>query len=390
MDIAGRVELCFRDETVRRGNHVNLSAVRLEGRYVWLAGDETATIERLTLDSPAEPTVGVDQHGFDLAELVDLPGPPDQEADIEGIARSGDWLWATGSHSLVRKRVKPHHDEAKAFRRLARVRREANRFVIARLAVQTGPDGGPGLVRVAADGRRSALIGGPGGENLTDLLVDDEHLAPFLAIPSKDNGLDVEGLAVYGETLYVGLRGPVLRGWAVVLEVRPEEDRADPARLRLGAFPDGARYRKHLLDLGGLGVRDLCPDGDDLLVLAGPSMALSGPVRVYRWHGAATAETSRVVRGGELTPVVELSHGVGEDHAEGIALLLPGVLGEPPQLLVVYDSPGPGRRPTTHSVLADRIRVRALGRPAEAPERAPFVADRDTPVSSGVSEMHAS
>ena len=83
-------------------------------------------------------------------------------------------------------------------------------------------------------------------------------------------------------------------------------------RLRLGAFGDRERYRKHLLDLGGLGVRDLCPDGDDLLVLAGPSMALSGPVRLYRWHRAAHAETSRLVRGAELTLETELAHGAGE------------------------------------------------------------------------------
>ncbi|MGQ0575801.1 MAG: DUF3616 domain-containing protein [Pseudonocardia sp.] len=390
MDVAGRVELRFRDETVRLGNHVNLSAVRTEGRHLWLAGDETATIERLTLDSPAAPTVGDDQRSFALDALVDLPGPPEQEADIEGIARSGDWLWAVGSHSLVRRRAKAQHDDAKVFRRLARVRREANRFVIARLAVETGADGVPALVRTAADGRRSALVGGAGAENLADLLVDDEHLAPFLAIPSKDNGLDVEGLAVHGDALYVGLRGPVLRGWAVVLELAPETDPADPGRLRLGPLPDGARYRKHLLDLGGLGVRDLCPDGEDLLVLAGPSMALSGPVRVYRWHGAARAETSRVVRGAELTPVGELAHGVGEDHAEGIALLATGVDGAPAQLLVVYDSPGAGRRPTPVSVLADRLRLSPRDRSEHSRGQPPFVAGGDTPASRRVAELPGS
>src|SRR4030095_377034 len=104
---------------------------------------------------------------------------------------------------------------------------------------------------------------------------------------SKDNGLDVEGLAVHGDTLYIGLRGPVLRGWACVLEVLPTTDDRDPTRLRVAAFSDGARYRKHLLDLGGLGVRDLCPDGDDLLVLAGPSMALSRAGPPHRRHTAA-------------------------------------------------------------------------------------------------------
>ena len=354
MDVGGQVDLRFGGHVVESGNHVNLSAVRTEAEYLWLAGDETATVERLTLDSAVAPTLGDDQRSFALHDLVDLPGPPDAEADLEGIARSGGWLWATGSHSLVRKRIKPHHSEKKALRRLSRVRREPNRFVIVRLAVQADRDGRPELVRVTTDGRCSAVVGAPGAENLGDLLADDEHLAPFLAIPSKDNGLDVEGLAVHDETLYIGLRGPVLRGWAVVLEVRPEPDPDDATRLALGAFDDGARYRKHLLDLDGLGVRDLCPDGDDLLVLAGPSMALSGPVRVYRWHGAARAETSRVVRGAELTVETALTHGVGEDHPEGIALLADEA---DARLLVVYDSPSSRRRPDGESVLADLVRI---------------------------------
>jgi len=366
MSAEGQVELRFSGHVVQTGNHVNLSAIRTEGEYLWLAGDETATVERLTLDSALAPTVGDHQRSFALADLVDLPGPPHAEADLEGLARSESWLWVTGSHSLVRPRIKPHHSEAKALRRLARIRREPNRFVICRLAVQPRADGGPELVRVADDGRHSAVIGAAGAKNLTDLLVTDPHLAPFLAIPSKDNGLDVEGLAVHGDTLYIGLRGPVLRGWACVLEVLPTTDDRDPTRLRFAAFHDGTRYRKHLLDLGGLGVRDLCPDGDDLLVLAGPSMALSGPVRLHRWHRAAHAETSRVVRGAELTLETELPHGAGEDHAEGIALL--GEAADA-RLLVVYDSPAQQRRPTTESVLADRVRIGqpATSRPAHRP-----------------------
>jgi uncharacterized protein DUF3616 len=354
VDVAGQVELVFSGGTARTGNHVNLSAVRTEGEHLWLAGDETATIERLVLDSPSAPTAAGDERSFALAELVDLPGPPDEEADIEGIARSGPWLWAVGSHSLARRQIKPHHGIEKAVKRLAKVKRQGNRYVIARLAVEPGADGRPEPVRVASDGRRSALVGGTGSENLTDLLRSDEHLAPFLAIPSKDNGLDVEGLAAHGDSLYIGLRGPVLRGWAVVLEVLPVPDPADPGRLLLGRWADGARYRKHFLNLRGLGVRDLCPAGDDLLVLAGPSMALSGPVRVYRWHGAVTGRTGLVVRGEDITLETDLPHGDGVDHAEGIALLEPGD-GAGSRLLVVYDSPSPARRPTPHSVLVDRV-----------------------------------
>jgi Protein of unknown function (DUF3616) len=242
------------------------------------------------LDSAVGPTRGGRQRRFRLADLVQLPGPPDGEADIQGMARSGGWLWAVGSHSLVRRRVKPHHDDDKAVRRLAKVRRDPNRFVIVRMAVQIGVDRRPEPVRVSRDGRRSALVGAPGAENLTDLLRDDPHLAPSLAIPAKDNGFDVEGLAVHGDALYVGLRGPVLRGWAVVLELRPVPDPTNPGRLALGVVSDDARYRKHFLDLDGLGVRDLTVHDGAVGTGAGVPLARCGGARRRAGRAGAGAD----------------------------------------------------------------------------------------------------
>ena len=342
MDVAGRVALRFTGDVVRGGSHDNLTAARADGEHLWVAGDETAAIDRLVLDSATAPLRAGRQRSFRLADLVQLPGPPDGESDIQGIARSGGWLWAIGSHALVRRRPKPIHDDAKVVRRLGKLRRDPNRFVIVRLAVQLGVDRRPEPVRVARDGRRSALVGAPRAESLVDLLRADAHLAPFLAIPGQDNGFDVGGLAVVGDRLYVGLRGPVLRGWAVVLEVRPAQDPTDPGRLALGIFPEGARYRKHVLDLGGLGVRDLCPDGDDLLVLAGPTMALSGPVRVHRWRGAISGGGGPVVRDAELPVETVVTNGEGVDHASAISLLGPDLLDTRARLLVVYDDPRGG------------------------------------------------
>jgi hypothetical protein len=105
VEIERRVELRFHPDAVAANTHINLSAVRSDGRCLWVAGDETATVERLT---PEEEGFG-NQRVFRLADLVDLPGPAEQEADIEGLARSGGFLWAIGSHSLIRKRVKPTH-----------------------------------------------------------------------------------------------------------------------------------------------------------------------------------------------------------------------------------------------------------------------------------------
>ena len=352
MTAEGTVELCFGGATRAMQTHTNLSAVRSDGPVVWVAGDETATVERLVADDPLRPRRYGDETSFRLADLVDLPGDdPDGEADIEGLARHGHFLWAIGSHALRRRRIKARHSGDDALRRLAKITGQANRQVLARIPVRE-VEGLPTLVRkLVVDGvtHRAATFGSH-GTDLRDLLADDEHLAAFLPIPSKDNGLDVEGIAVAGERVYLGLRGPVLRGWAVVLEVRPGVDDDAPDRLVLRPFDDGRPYRKHVLRLGGLGVRDLCPHGSDLLVLAGPTMDLDGPVHVFRWHGALVAETPQVVREGQLTREIDLPYGVGVDHAEGI-----GLVGRPgnERLLVVYDSPSPARLSSDGCVTAD-------------------------------------
>ncbi|MGH3697166.1 MAG: DUF3616 domain-containing protein [Pseudonocardiaceae bacterium] len=340
MDIE-QLALRFAQHALDTQTHVNLSAVRPDGTCLWIAGDETATVERLTADRG-----GYGKHTtFHLADALTLPGGPEDEVDIEGLARYGPYLWAVGSHSSRRKQIKAKHEDDKAIRRLAQVSDEPSRRVLARLAVTDGPDGLSTIMRETPDGHTSALL--PGG--VTGLLTDDPHLSPFLTIPGKDNGLDVEGVAVHGELLYLGLRGPVLRGWAVVIALLPQSGKAADELEPAALDGDGAVYRTHFLELDGLGVRDLCPDGADLLVLAGPSMDLDGPVRVYRWLDAFEDDVPRVVRAPALRRELDLPFGEGDDHPEGIGLL------DERRLLVVYDSPAPARLATSGTVLADVI-----------------------------------
>lgn len=103
--------------------------------------------------------------------------------------------------------------------------------------------------------------------------------------------------------MFLGLRGPVLRGWAVVLQLQPCD--LSPTYLSLErSGPRRDLYRKHFLDLGGLGVRDVRCSGDDLLILAGPTMDLDGRVLLYRWPGGArVTEESVVEPKGERTSV---------------------------------------------------------------------------------------
>jgi hypothetical protein len=344
MGVERTVVLRFGNGATEAGTHVNLSAVHLDGPVLWLAGDETATVERLRLQQSQPQLEYADHVSFDLADLVRLPGAAGEEVDIEGMAAAGGYLWVVGSHSAKRKKVKDHHPDAKSTKRLASVSAEPARRVLARLAIQDDL-----LVKASPDSRRSLALGGDGVYGLLD---DDAHLAPFLDIPGKDNGFDIEGIAVHGppgsERVFLGLRGPVLRGWATVLELAPRED---DDTLTLAATPAGQRYTKHFLDLDGLGIRDLCQHDDDLLILAGPSMDLDGPVRLYRWPGAAQLVAPEIVHRHELQRLVDLPYGQGDDHAEGIALL------PDERLLVVYDSPAPDRLNASGCIIADVVQL---------------------------------
>jgi hypothetical protein len=77
-------------------------------------------------------------------------------------------------------------------------------------------------VRNARDGRRALRLKGDAQSNLlTRALADDPHFGPYMAIPGKDNGFDIEGLAVDGHHLLLGLRGPVLRSWSATAGTAP-------------------------------------------------------------------------------------------------------------------------------------------------------------------------
>lgn len=327
-----------------------LSAVLQVGGTLWVANDESSTVERLVLQG--RRAAGHVQ--FALADLLDLPaggrGADAPEVDIEGMDAADGYLWVVGSHSLKRCKPDPEGDVAKSIKRLARTEKEANRFLLARIPL-VEEEGLPALARKAGRRRAQRLRGGTGGNELTRLLRKDKHLGAFIGLPGKENGFDIEGLAVAGDRLFLGLRGPVLRGWAIVLELQLADD-GDCLRLVPLAGHKRKRVRKHFLQLRGLGIRDLFLAGDDLLVLAGPTMGLDGPTRVLRWRGAGRCDTASVVEAGELETVMELPFGQGCDHAEGIALLQERA-GATPALLVVYDSPAPARQVGASGLRAD-------------------------------------
>lgn len=329
----------------RKPPRANLSAVALHGRSLFLGTDEGTVLDRLTAAEAGDGFAG--PAAIPLVERLGLAGiggdaDGDAEIDIEGLDVEGDLLWLVGSHS--RTRGKPKDDPLPD---LAVLRRNPRRHVLGCLPLLPGPGG---TCELAPEGARRLPIGRKRGE-LAKAVRHDEHLAPFLKLPAKENGFDVEGIAVRGRRVLLGLRGPVLRGHAVVLEL--ELDRAGDGLLALRPLGRGGRpWRKHLLDLGGNGVRDLHRDGADVLVLAGPPVALDGRCAIWRWRDpfALNADSFQPRDDPRLRRLLRIPVGDDADRPEGFAIL-PGSGGR--EILLVHDTPAPERCRGEGGVLAD-------------------------------------
>jgi Protein of unknown function (DUF3616) len=333
-----QVELLFsRDLSGENGEAIyrDLSAAALVGDTLFLACDETASVERLS-------RVGRHRFGdhlhLSLERLVKLPAGSDGEMDIEGLCAADGFLWIVGSHSW--KRGKPKRGKTGPERALARLQvleRQPNRYFLGRIPIV---EESPGLLRPCRNrgGRHAAWLKLSRRRSALLLwLADDPHLAPFLKIPSKENGFDIEGVAARGDRIWLGLRGPVIGGHAIVLDLTLKEPRR--GRLRARRVDGKRRYRKHLLDTDGLGIRDMRFDGDDLLLLVGPTMSLDGPAFVLRWRDAVHDDASDVIDPQRVEKVVELPYLLHTDHPEAVELW-PGKRRE---LLVIYDSPAAER-----------------------------------------------
>jgi hypothetical protein len=353
-----RLDFLPRPDDQKKHWRDNLSAIARDGDTLFAADDESPAICRLMQGQGQDwRQVGVTR----LADMVpDLPGGPDGEMDIEGLDVHSEYLWIVGSHSLAREQPKKKDEPQAAIARLGKPPRDdPNRRFLGRVPIIAPMVAGPvelGTHAPGAPGHDLAVAHLPmqGQGGLVGLLRQDEHLGRFVNIPAKENGFDIEGLAALGGgRVFVGLRGPVLRGWAVILELQLTAD--GPGLLAAAPISDdGRRYRKHFLDLGGLGLREMTRAGGDLLLLAGPTMDIDGPVHVHRWRDALEVTGDTLVDRRRLAPpVLRLPYGEGCDHAEGMALI-----GQD-ELLVVYDSPAEARLADDHGLLADLFRLPA-------------------------------
>ncbi|RNI26783.1 DUF3616 domain-containing protein [Rufibacter latericius] len=346
------------------GKHVRdgLSTVLRTGDYLWMSCDEQTTLERLK--KTGEHSFGEHVH-FDLTQYLDLPDGKNSEIDIEGLGEGGGYLWLVGSHSLKRKKPRKEDSMEKQAKRLAKVSSDPNRYLLARIPlVQDAETGEYTLCKKCSDLddpsktlRAAQLVGSKKQNQLMEAFQDDIHLKDFLPIPGKDNGFDIEGMAVHEDRIFVGLRGPVLRGWSMVVELQLE-DGEEKGTLQLKPNKDGSLYKKHYLHMVGKGVRELRAKDNDLYILAGPTMDLDGTIAVYRWPNAMvqSLEGEQVVHRKELDHLFDVPHGSGphsgQDKAEGLGIF------DEDHLVVVFDSPREDRKVGENTVLADVYKIK--------------------------------
>jgi hypothetical protein len=325
----------------------NLSAAAADGEYLWTASDEGRTIECLKRDGSGyrlHDQVKLDDICKELPEDPDPDSGKLAEADIESLSICGKKLWICGSHCRVRAKPKKKPGESGDIKRVVphfKTRPSRHLFGYARIK----GDGGE-LAKMATH------LPFTKAGSLRDLLGKEEFLDDFVRLPSKENGLDIEGLSVIPKNrVFFGLRGPLADSFAIVVEAKFDNNLKLAGDMAL-----------HFIDLGGLGVRDLAAYRDDILILAGPVSGLRSPFRIYRWH---PLDKGREVQSAELlypkpdqphaSKVVlpDMARADADEHPEGICLLKRG---EQEGLLVLYDNPR-GERINGSRYTADWISV---------------------------------
>ena len=180
-----------------------------------------------------------------------------KEMDIEGIAVEGNYIYVIGSHSSRRNTVKSdksYKKNRKTFHN-KRIDDEANRDWLYRLKVNAQMQ--------LTENKEITL---------REIIQKDKVLKTFSQIPAKENGIDIEGIAVVDDWIYVGFRGPVFRNnYVPVLKLK---------------FDDPENTASLLwVNFGGGGIRDMAKVDDGFLIISGPVGDGPGPYSVHHWDG---------------------------------------------------------------------------------------------------------
>jgi hypothetical protein len=280
-----------------------------------LVADDEAQAAQIVILGPGEVL-----RAGDRIPLIDdsFDGEP-VELDAEAVAYADGAFFVTGSHGRPRHedRNTDAENDARtaAARHIFRIRLDADAVDMATGRID--PAHPPTIDRASLDG----------------VIEAEPTLKPYFGAPLAQHGLTIEGLAVRDATLWIGMRGPVRDGRALVL--------ATP----IAAVFDDAEVnnRLHSLDLGpdtlgnARGIRDLVADGGRFLVLAGPEVdpaadeIADGDYSVFAWDGEGSAPAGRF----DLESVGR--------KAKPEALVPLGPDGPAVGALVLFDGPDEGR-----------------------------------------------
>ncbi len=240
LEFLGNVE--FTGEVYEAGN---VSALGIIGDLLLIGSDEGNKIQVLK------------RNGSRYRLIQDILLNDDgKEVDVEGIACDGDTVYIVGSHSWKRPKMRPDRTY------------EKNRNMIEEVIYEKSRDK---LFRLKID-KEGRVIGNIKKTSLRKIIDENNVLKVFSRVPGKENGVDIEGIAVHNSVLYFGFRGPVLRGNYVPVLVCP--------------FPKRIRESQLLyVNLGGRGIRDFVRVNQGFFILAGPVGDGPGSYQLYFWDG---------------------------------------------------------------------------------------------------------
>ncbi len=241
----------------------NISAIVTWGQHAFIASDEATQshgnyLQRFERNGEhfTAAANGVIELDVPEARVEDgentLP-----EMDLEGLAVEGNSLYVIGSHSAKRKSVAAvENTREKNRRRLTTAaKRQPYRDCLLKIELND-------------DGTKESIA----RTSLAEYFDTTEPFKTHRSVAGKENGVDIEGLAVKDGILYVGFRGPVLRGNYVPI-------------LRCKFSDPPTECELLFVNLEGRGVRDLIAVQNGLIILAGPIADGSETYRLCYWNG---------------------------------------------------------------------------------------------------------
>jgi len=227
------------------------AAVALTDKLFAVASDEDSVIRVYNREHGGAPVQSIN-----LSAFLDLD-PKKPESDLEGAARVGDRVYWITSHGRNKS---------------GRERPSRARFFATQIVTN-------------APGAQLRMIGQP-YEHLLNDLARDPRLKPFgMAAaaklePKARGGLNIEGLSATAEgRLLIGFRNPIPKGKALAVPMLNPDEMIHGQTAKFG--------EPILLDLDGLGIRDMAYCDGKFLVIGGPYDG-KGQSHLYEWSGGTS------------------------------------------------------------------------------------------------------